>query len=384
MYGKPGGLLAALLVATAFFAASAYGVEQKSTILTAERIDEPITIDGVASEPAWSRATEFVTLAKDGSIGRVDVSLKALYDEDYIYLFVSWEDPTESVTKNLWTYNGTGWLSSGDEDRLSFIWNIDSSIEGFDIAGCAMLCHGDRMHTNGPEEKGDVWHWKASRTNPAGYLDDQWMDDTIIEDYTREALEAGHHNDEGAAAYRRNINEAGDGPRYFEPDPDDERDAYVLLQSEIDAGEAVELKEGDLEKGMVVPGYIIGEPSGSRADIIGRGVWKDGRWSVEFKRKLKTDHDDDVQFDTARTYRFGIAIMDNTGGFEAFGKGHSFDLGARTLEFGGRGSKEVVQLALIRDYLVSAKAYVNRGESGLALSTISDALTIFNQIRDPM
>ncbi|RMF90215.1 MAG: hypothetical protein D6733_04425, partial [Methanobacteriota archaeon] len=33
---------------------------------------------------------------------------------------------------------------------------------------------------------------------------------------------------------------------------------------------------------------------------------------------------------------------------------------------------------------VSAKAYVNRGESGLALSTISDALTIFNQIRDPM
>jgi signal transduction histidine kinase len=76
--------------------------------------------------------------------------------------------------------------------------------------------------------------------------------------------------------------------------------------------------------------------------------------------------------------------MDNTGGFEKYGTGHSFLLGARTLEFGGRGSKEVVELALIRDYLVSAKAYVNRGESGLALSTISDALTIFNRIRDPV
>jgi PAS domain S-box-containing protein len=111
-------------------------------------------------------------------------------------------------------------------------------------------------------------------------------------------------------------------------------------------------------------------------------VWRDGRWGLEMKRRLQTGHPDDVQFDVTRTYRFGIAVMDNAGGFEAYGKGHSFDLGAKTLEFGGLGSEEVTQLVLIKDYLTSAKAHIKRGEAGLAISELNNGLTLFNEIRD--
>ncbi len=364
------------------------GAVEKSSILTAERISEPITIDGYANESSWSRISIFTTNLKDGSIGEVEVGLHALYDGDHIYIHASWPDPTESVKKKLWTFNGSEWLKSGDEDRLAIFWNIDDSVEGFNIGGCAMLCHGDRMHTNSPDEKADSWHWKASRTNPTGYMDDKFVNETVVP-YVDGPLEGsrilvGRHGDAiTSGGYRSNINEDKPGPRYYEPNPIGLEDARFIFQSEIDNGEAVEIISQTLfENGDSVPGYILEKPVGSRGDIEAKGVWKDGIWNLEIKRKLNTGHDDDVQFDTTRIYRFGIAVMDNSGGFAGFGKGHSFDLGARTLEFGGKGSKEITDLALVRDYLITAKAYVNRDESGLALSSVSNALVVFNQIRE--
>ncbi len=355
-----------------------------STILTAERTDEVITINGFADESSWGEAKRLVVTLRDGSIGIVEVSLKALYDTDYIYIYATWPDATESATKRMWTFNRPGnWSFSEDEDRISFFWNIDDSVAGFNIGGCAMLCHGDRMHTNAPSEKADSWHWKASRTNPLGYADDKYVNSTVLP-YEGGLKLVGRHGDQRiSGGYMQNINEEGAAPRYYEPEARDAEDARFLFQSEIDAGEAVAITdETSFKKGDIIPGYILERPVGSRGDIDARGVWRDGLWGVEHRRKLRTGHGDDVEFDTTLTYRFGIAVMDNTGGFEAFGKGHSFDLGARTLEFGGIGSEEVTQLALIRDYLITAKAHVRSGKPGLAITTINDALMVYNDIRD--
>jgi signal transduction histidine kinase len=374
-----------VLLTISSFQAAVVAQEERSTILTAERITEPIEIDGIANELEWELAKELVTVAKDGSIGTVDISLKALYDDENIYILVSWPDNSRSVQKKIWTYKEGNWTTSEDEDRLAFIWNIEGSIEGFDIAGCGMLCHGDRMHTNSPGEKGDLWRWRAARSNPIGHMDDGWLDDTILDSPGHEAQEAALHWDEGATMYEENLNVRGDGPRYFEPETQNNEDATFLFWYELEMGDAVEMdEEFSLRKGMSVPGYILSEPTSSRGDISAKGVWENGIWSLEIRRSLKTENPDDVQFETFKIYRFGIAVMDNTGGFVGYKDGHSFDLGARTLEFGGKGSKEVIELTLVRDYLVSAKAYVTRNESGLALSTISNALVIFNRIRDPI
>ena len=360
--------------------------EKFSTILTAERTDEIITIDGHANEVSWADTQRLIVEVEDGSIGEVEVQFQALYDNDFIYIHAEWPDPTESIDKKLWTYNGSDWTRSEDEDRLALMWNIDDSIDGFNIGGCAIICHGDRFHTNAPDEKADSWHWKAARTNPAGYADDKFVNSTVwFEKYGPLGVPidwTGRYPDVSTGGgYKDNQNEDKTLPKYYEPNPIDTLDSRFIFQSEIDSGEALMINaDTQFTRGDRVPGYILEKEIGSRGDIEAMGVWKDGFWSLELKRKLNTGNEDDVQFDIAKTYRFGVAIMDNTGGFEAFGKGHSKSLLANTLEFGGSGSEEITLLVLVQEYLATAKSYAVKGDSGLAISSISSANAIYNKV----
>jgi signal transduction histidine kinase len=388
----------------------AFAEQARSTILTAEKTAEDITIDGYASEASWAAAGELVIAARDRITGTVDVTLKALYDENNIYIYATWPDPTENDIRGMWIYDEElGWetLSEAgndaakDEDRILFIWNIDESVEGFNVAGCAITCHGDRHHTNADGERTDTWQWRASTTNPAGFTEDKYWDNIVKEGTNEAARQAGRHFDEvTTVGYTgQDIGDASLGysenkytvlisdvpvtlPRYYEPNPESEEDAKFLSMGEIERGEAVEVTpETTFLNGTTVPGYILQSPKGSRGDIESKGVWIDGRWHVEQKRALDTGHDDDIQFDIKEIYRFGTAVCDNTGGFQSYGRGHSFDLHVRTLEFGGTGSEEITQLALIEGYLTTAKAYVGRGEVGLAVSEINHALVLYNEIR---
>ncbi len=385
----------------------AAGAEEKSTILTAERISEPLTIDGYSNESAWENAKVLHVPVFDGKVGNVDVLIKALYDDEDIYLYINWPDKSQS-DKLLWSYNGTSWIppKSSAQDIFTLFFNIADSVKGFDIAGCAITCHADRMHTNGPNESVDMWKWHAAYDNAAGYMSDKYLDDTLI---IGEKIKPGYSKfeinktwqssklDAAAPGYvpeRKNTKTDKEGnyigPLYYEPDAVGD-DTQYLTAGEIEEGEAVELSTLDqlndgseIPVNYTVPGYIQQKPFGSAGDIDAKGVYIDGEWHLEIRRKLVTENPDDIQFDTAKTYRFSIAVNDDSRGSAntGIGHGHSISLIAKTLEFGGKGSAEIVQLALVRDYVVSAKAYVNQGQSGLALSTISDALVVFNQIRD--
>ena len=388
-------------------ASVAVGAEKRSTILTAERISEPIVIDGYANESSWAAARILTVPVFDGKVGDVDVTMDALYDDEYIYMHITWPDTTQS-DKLLWRYNGTTWLppKSTNQDIFTLLFNIDDSVDAFDVAGCAITCHADRMRTNSPDEKLDMWKWYAAYDNAAGYMSDRFLDNTLVIDektrsgYSKVEIDKNwqaHKNDAANTGYiveQKNTKKDRDGnyigPRYYEPGAKG-ADAAYLTAEEIAKGEAVELRDlNRLNDGraipvnFTVPAYIEERPGGSAGDIDARGVYHDDRWHLELRRKLVTGNPDDIQFDTAQTYRFSIAVNDDARGSAntGIGHGHSISLVAKTLEFGGKGSEEVVQLALIRDYLVSAKAHVNRDENGLALSTISDALGVFNSIRD--
>ncbi len=372
-----------ILITSISFAAEAHEVtEGPSTILSAHQTTAPVFIDGVA-EPAWEHASELVVNVKDGSIGAVNVTLMALYDQQYLYILASWSDPTESVGKDIWAFTGKNWTVSGDEDRFAIFWNIDDSISGFNIAGCAMLCHGDRMHTNAPGEKGDLWQWKAGRTNPVGYAEDQWIDNTVVEGYSHLSKEAALRSDSVGSILEalsggsvRNSNEAENAPLYYKPKGKEN----FLLWEEVEKGGVVKITNETFEEGFTVPGYFLRRPRGSRDDIDAKGMWRDGKWTLEFRRKLQTEHPDDAQFDVSRTYRFGIAVMDNSGGFQAYGIGHSFDLGARTLEFEGLKKESITQLALIKDYLIIGEAHAHRGNIGLVRSSLDDALILYSEM----
>ena len=128
----------------------------------------------------------------------------------------------------------------------------------------------------------DVWYWKANRTNPAGYADDKQQ---ILSD---------------APGKKSEFKESATGKiRYLARKSDAGKSAYK------------EMKEPPTEMSTpLVDRYPPRTPEGSRADVQAKGVWKNGFWIIEFARKLKTGHDDDVSFDLNKgPYLFGVSIF---------------------------------------------------------------------------
>jgi len=286
----------------------------EGTTLTAVKVAAGPTLDGTDTDAAWDAATALTVPVSGGKIGDVDVTLKAVYDDNNIYMLLKWADSTVSIDKNLWEYDGSAWSKSGNEDRFSIIWDL--GVSGFAEQGCMVTCHADGMRTNADGEFADEWHWKAARSNPMSYSDDKYIDNT----YEEGDVEAGHHGDGGDSTYKDNQNEAGDGPAYTwagtpstPPGVPAELASHFLLDSE--KAEITTSAAGDK-----VPGYLLRNPSGSRGDVKSYGMWANGMWTVEVQRALDTganatkDGDKvDQVFTPGGTYHFGLAIMDDTG-----------------------------------------------------------------------
>ncbi|MBA3514190.1 MAG: hypothetical protein H0T77_07450 [Pyrinomonadaceae bacterium] len=66
-------------------------------------------------------------------------------------------------------------------------------------------------------------------------------------------------------------------------------------------------------QGERVPQYVTGNPNGSTADVRAKGAWANGRWTLEFERRLHTGHPDDGSFNTKRVYKMALAAFDRTG-----------------------------------------------------------------------
>jgi LPXTG-motif cell wall-anchored protein len=218
-----------------------------------------------------------------------------------------------SIDKNLWEYDGEAWVKSGNEDRFGILWNTDDSIADFNTRGCTVLCHA-KMYTNAEGEFGDMWHWKAARSNPMGFVDDKYLNNTADDE------DGGRHGDGGDSTYQDNVNEAGDGPTYTwagTPSNPPAVPANLAGRFLLDA-DAVAII--DPAAGDRIPGYVLRNPSGSRADVRAHGTWADGVWTVEVERALdvganavKDGEKVDQILAPGGTYHFGLAIMDDTG-----------------------------------------------------------------------
>lgn len=239
------------------------------------------------------------------------VELKSIHNDTDVYIYARWADLSQSVFKSMWSKTSEGWASSvANEDRMGFAWDIDGSLSrsnGFGprggmAVGCATLCHVDpddpnklTMSTAYTGDVADLWQWKAARTNPVGYSDDQYFDNV------------NHKGDEGVSAYMGNKSEDGSKPAYMFAFEGDVGSSPYLFEDE-----ATFFSE-DLFVGDALPGYVLRTPSGDRANVEAVGVWKDGYWTVVFKRSLRTESENDVQFTANTNYSFGISIFDNAG-----------------------------------------------------------------------
>lgn len=265
-----------------------------------------------ASGDFWTNAPKLEVSSKAAKEGNPDgpvVTLQAVHDGNNIVFRAEWADATESVLKNSWTWDGSAFSKSENEDRIMFLWPIGNNAE-FASQGCATACHNTSensdewwMGSSSEDVRYDAWQWKAARTNPAGYVDDKWWG--TQEDPTD--VESAHHGDsKDSGGYADNRNEDKTAPIYMSSKGTDVQFIY--------SGEEVELDTAALEIGAVIPGYVLSKPVGSRGDIETQGIWSDGKWVVVIRRPLSTGHDDDVVYIPSKPIPFSVSVVDNGGG----------------------------------------------------------------------
>ncbi|MBL8919624.1 MAG: hypothetical protein JNJ54_12225 [Myxococcaceae bacterium] len=273
------------------------------------------------TDPGWG--APFVKPAGDAGLGTATgaaVTLRAAYDSANVYLLAEWDDATESALKESWVYDGATWArrpaSTFDEDRLAIFWDI--SVPDFATRGCGALCHPVRMGVETDAGPGvinaDLWHWKAARTNPMGFADDQRLTYGVREG----RLMAYRADDLGAGMETANTRATDAGPRPLSmPESAPDASATFLFSWPPGSGRAVPLV-GTFPTGAELPGFTLGPPAGGRSELRTTSSWANGRWTVLFRRALRNAWTtDDVQLDAlaaGATYRFSVAVLDNAGG----------------------------------------------------------------------
>ncbi len=324
-------LMTVVLAGTSVFAAG---------IATLESVKgTPETLD--PNDASWSKAKEIIVQMNETpyqpngykGMTKSTATVKSLHDDKNIYFKVQYDDPTMSTDRFPWQKQSDGsWKqlqnldqagqeNSYYEDKFGVMWNINT--KGFEKKGCAIACHmtkdgmnngiadtsAGRKYTVNPGETLDTWHWKGVRTGLTyGKSHDQFVNGNTDPKINKGW---GRIDDEmTAGSYKNNINEAKTGPAFMNKDIKDNATGAIKDENKVPFVDT--FKVGDK-----IPGVVVTEYMGSGGDVLTSSVWKDGKWTLVFKRALITTHpksaEQDIQFsDLTKKYYFAIAAFDNS------------------------------------------------------------------------
>jgi hypothetical protein len=266
------------IMMTAVFLAAAPGSAQngspeKPLVWNVAHATEPPAVDGQA-EALWEKAAALTvtvrkTLRPDQSRS---VRLRALHCRDTIYVLAQWPDATRSDMRDPYVWNNAKQAyertkKPDDQFALEFPLRGD-----FDV----------NMLAAGRNYAADVWHWKAGRGNPVGWVDDKRH--AISTTPTPKAQE--YKLGERAVVYVARLMDAGTAAYREVPTP-------AAFRAET------------------VDSYEPCEPADSLADVRGKGVHDGQGWTLEMTRRFNTGHDDDTVLDRTQTVPCAIAILDD-------------------------------------------------------------------------
>jgi hypothetical protein len=238
--------------------------ESRETTLTSARVNDAPVIDGRAGESFWNTAPAITTL--DYSSQR-PITIRSVHTAGEIFFLVTFPAETPSETHKTWVWDAKEEIYREGPDREDvFVFKWSMSGNSVDL----------RLRDAEPH-RGDIWFWKAVRTNPSGYADDKWQ-----------SVSATPGPDS------RKISSPSPGQLHFLRQGDTGKPAW-------DEKFFFEYQGATLTK------YAASQPDGSRADVRAKGVWSNKQWTIEFGRKLNTGHDDDVVFKPGAAHLFGVA-----------------------------------------------------------------------------
>ena len=266
--------------------------------------------------------------------GRTCVELWAMYDDDELFVKAEWDDPTEDRRYQPWRKTADGFKHlvtvSDDEshyyeDKFSLIFPAEPDWR-FELFGCALSCHAGGGRAYGYKGCGkivDVWHWKSTRTDPCGQVDDKYWSEVDFED-----KDVGRHGDPKAkdTGYKKNASEDGKRPGWLPRDPWDVRYGIIPTDSAVEYGsEEGEKILAGIPQGAVIPGIVASAAQGDRGDVECTSRHEAGRWKLYIRRKLDTgrklddDRPSDAKFVPGQSIPFGCAAFDRSSKRHAYG-----------------------------------------------------------------
>ena len=305
----------AVFISTLHFTAQEAMGASKQVLIAAKVKSAPAGLD----DAAWgkSKGINVPFEGKEVFAGQhTSVTTKAVYTKDNIFFLYQWKDANQSITKGAWQYEGGSWIhQKGNEDRISMLFEINR-INNFATKGCAIVCHIPEGASNAKDgkfgtlttaEKGDLWHWKAARSDPAGYADDTWL--TMISE-----KKGGRKKDKGSGGDKKNITEDKSKPKYMLAQGKSlDKDGILLASHAVEITDYSVFKDGD-----TITYRMPKIPTGSFADIKADSRYANGEWTVMLSRKLDTGNPDDTAFNPKRKYNFAMALFDNSGDEDSY------------------------------------------------------------------
>lgn len=242
-------------------------------VLASRFTTTPPQLDGFVDEVWHSASPSSVTVRKAiGGQNPRQVTLRALHTQDSIYILAQWPDATRSDLRDPYVWNP----EKGDYERPSK--PDDQFAIQFPLQGEFDLNMLNLKHSFVT----DVWHWKAGRGNPVGWVDDK-----------RHVI--SQQPVAGAVRYSM----GGHGDVYIARPLDEGTASYALKP------------KPQSFQGEVVDSFEHHEPTGSLADVRGKGFHDGQRWTLEMSRKFDTGHADDAVLDPGREIPCAIAVLDD-------------------------------------------------------------------------
>lgn len=285
--------------------------------LPAKRIDAADRRTGQLDGLPWDTTKPLRMAIADGmgfDGGRTEVTLRALHDGRELFVMAEWLDPTEDRRYMPWEKTADGWKqlvtnpddeSTYYEDKFSLIFPAEPDWQ-FDRFGCAVQCHagGGRAYGyKGSERIVDVWHWKSTRTDPVGQVDDKYWSEVDLT-----AKDVGRHGDpKDGGGYQKNVSENKTHPAFLPQSPVAVKQGILFTERAVPY--TPEAAAG-IRVGQIVPGIVASAAVGDRGDVACISRHEDGRWRLYLRRKLETGSPYDAQFTPGRTYCFGCAAFD--------------------------------------------------------------------------
>lgn len=305
-------LLCGMAVIATLFGIHVYQGQQQLSVRVTAIAPE---IDGNGDEAIWAATDwfEIATYYRLQSEDGVLVQVKALRDQQMLYLLLRWPDTTHSrnhlpliKTELGWQLQQNGFAQSDEqtfyEDKLAVMLANErwAALRSVLLDG-----HQQRGFHAAPENTLlDIWHWKSVRNFGFNNLDDSFFAPMMALQPGQRRYAAGYLADPIAAGgYTENW-------RYY-PEPSLmplrlPRDPELLRQLNANpSAESYGLYWHDTVPyhhdydeypvGTRMPSVVWRYANeGDRADVHARGQWQQGYWQVELARPLSTGSHYDV------------------------------------------------------------------------------------------